>query len=1077
MGANCRPSSDKDAILRTRVVYWLPVTYLVGGIAWITGSDYLLGRLFRDDPNALLFAGSLKGVLFVSVTALLLFVALYLRVGVAPAGRMAERSAVETRAWKPLVIFLVAAVGIGAAGVSLYATQAGEIRRNRAAELRSVAGLKATQIEYWLEDRRKALEQVAASPFLREALEEWLAGREPEAGPRLETRIQGVRHAHDFAAVQILGADGERLAGAGESFEPTAELRAAMRSAARAAAAVSTGLYFARDPTGSRAVMDQVVALRAPARETRRLLGFIVARSDPEQFLIPLVKAWPLAETSGESLLLQRQGDEVVALGGIRESGAAPVTQRWPLARRDLASVRAVLGERDTIQGNDHRGVPVLAVGVPVVGTDWFLLAKVDLSDVHAPLLRILLMASVLVAAALVAAAALIVLWWRREELRMGLALARSEQRASALVQHFAWASRLANDMVVLCDEEGTILEVNDRASETYGYSREELIGRSLFEVELRDAGGGGEAEVRRDFEAILAAGQRRFEAVHRRKDGRPLPVEISSRCMDVGGRRYVQSIMRDITERRVHEQRIAEISAERDRLLKRLELQFERMPMGCVVSGPDWRVLQINAAFERIFGYSREELDRDDAWELIVPAEVRDWLLAQMAPLATGDATLTLVNENLTKAGPRITCRWTNTPLHGPAGEFLGIVGMCEDITQQIATERALRSSEARFRALAEVAPAVVFRIDSEGRCTYVNSRWREFAGTEPSAAFGLGWVDSVHPDDRDALAKARQSALATGNFRMEFRLVRPDRSAAWVLVLATREFGADGLPTGFVGMVTDITDLKATELELQESRNRLEERVRQRTRELEAAKERAEQADRVKSRFLSTMSHELRTPLNSILGFTDVLLEGLSGPLNEEQRRHLGIVRDSSDHLLGLINDLLDLSRIEAGQLRVEIANVDLPELLRRRVQAFEAEAARKGLALAAAVGAGVGVIRSDAQRVAQIVDNLLSNALKFTETGSVALAACVAGDRVEVEVRDTGPGIDPQYLPMLFEPFFTRAVGAAGRSYEGIGLGLPIAHHLAQALGGTIAVASRPGEGSSFTLSLPVAGPQPA
>jgi signal transduction histidine kinase len=293
-------------------------------------------------------------------------------------------------------------------------------------------------------------------------------------------------------------------------------------------------------------------------------------------------------------------------------------------------------------------------------------------------------------------------------------------------------------------------------------------------------------------------------------------------------------------------------------------------------------------------------------------------------------------------------------------------------------------------------------------------------------------------------------------------------------VLGQAVPERGENGKVTGFVGTLTDINELKATELDLERSRDLLEHRVQERTRELEAAKERAEHADRVKSTFLSTMSHELRTPLNSILGFTDVVLEGLSGPLTDEQRRHLGIVRDASVHLLGLINEVLDLSRIEAGQLRVEIGTVDLPELLRRRVQGFEAEAARKGLALSATIDGVVGGILSDAQRVSQIVDNLLSNAVKFTEAGSVSLAARLAGDRVEVDVRDTGPGIGPEDLPLLFKPFFTHPAGARGRAHEGVGLGLPISRHLAEALGGTIRVASTPGHGSTFTLTLPVAGP---
>jgi signal transduction histidine kinase len=281
------------------------------------------------------------------------------------------------------------------------------------------------------------------------------------------------------------------------------------------------------------------------------------------------------------------------------------------------------------------------------------------------------------------------------------------------------------------------------------------------------------------------------------------------------------------------------------------------------------------------------------------------------------------------------------------------------------------------------------------------------------------------------------------------------------------------DGGITGYVGTVTDITDLKQAQAEIEEARGLLEQRVAERTRELVAAKERAERADTVKSSFLSMMSHELRTPLNSILGFTDVILQRFSGPLTPEQERQLGIVRDSSMHLLALINDVLDISRIEAGQLRLEIGPMDLPDLLRRRTQAFEAQAWAKGLALECRIADGVGVIRSDAKRIAQIVTNLLSNAVKFTEQGRVTLDARATGHGVEIEVSDSGHGIAADELPLLFTAFEQLATTRRGNK-DGTGLGLAISRHLARALGGDIRVASTLGKGSQFTVHLPLAAP---
>jgi len=244
----------------------------------------------------------------------------------------------------------------------------------------------------------------------------------------------------------------------------------------------------------------------------------------------------------------------------------------------------------------------------------------------------------------------------------------------------------------------------------------------------------------------------------------------------------------------------------------------------------------------------------------------------------------------------------------------------------------------------------------------------------------------------------------------------------------------------------------------------------VAERTAELAIARDRAEQADRLKSAFLATMSHELRTPLNSIIGFTGILLMGLVGPLTAEQEKQLNMVQDSARHLLELINDVLDISKIEAGQVELAHDPFDMQATIRKSLEKISPLAEKKGLAVKAEIDPAVGPIVGDRRRTEQILINLLSNAVKFTEQGDVRLEARVEGGWLVTRVIDTGIGIRPEDLDMLFKPFRQVDTGTT-RQYEGTGLGLSICKRLAESMGGSIQVQSEWGKGSCFVLTLPL------
>jgi len=261
-----------------------------------------------------------------------------------------------------------------------------------------------------------------------------------------------------------------------------------------------------------------------------------------------------------------------------------------------------------------------------------------------------------------------------------------------------------------------------------------------------------------------------------------------------------------------------------------------------------------------------------------------------------------------------------------------------------------------------------------------------------------------------------------------------------------------------------------------LREMNEGLELKVALRTRELESAVTRAEAADRLKSAFLATMSHELRTPLNSIIGFTGLLLQKLPGPLNSEQEKQLGMVRGSASHLLDLINDVLDLSKIEAGQLPLKSEIFPIHDSLERVLASVAPQAAQKALPIVNEISPALGTMHSDRRRMEQIVLNLLNNAIKFTDRGSVTLQASLISTPVpslRLVVRDTGIGIRPEDQALLFLPF-SQVDSGLTRQHEGTGLGLAICRRVTELLGGTITVRSEWQRGSEFTVILPLKSP---
>jgi PAS domain S-box-containing protein len=385
------------------------------------------------------------------------------------------------------------------------------------------------------------------------------------------------------------------------------------------------------------------------------------------------------------------------------------------------------------------------------------------------------------------------------------------------------------------------------------------------------------------------------------------------------------------------------------------------------------------------------------------------------------------------------------------------------------------LRKSEKKYRDIFENAVMGIYQSTPEGKYRDVNPALAHIFGYKTPEEVIASVHDIqrelyVNPVDRTKLINIFNQEGFVKGFQVEYK--RRDGSRFWISISGKAIRDEEGNILYYEGTIEDITQQKQAEAELIQYREHLEELVRERTAELEIAKTKAESADRLKSAFLATMSHELRTPLNSIIGFTGILIQRLGGPLNEEQDKQLNMVYNSAKHLLELINDVLDISKIEAEQLKVVSETFDLRDSLEKVIKSTRPLADKKGLELSVSVASEIGLIKSDCRRVEQILLNLISNSIKFTEQGFVRMNCEFNENKVIIAVKDSGIGIKQEDMDILFKAFQQIETGIT-RKYDGTGLGLSICKKLAHLLGGEIEVVSEWGVGSTFSLILPKEG----
>jgi PAS domain S-box-containing protein len=641
--------------------------------------------------------------------------------------------------------------------------------------------------------------------------------------------------------------------------------------------------------------------------------------------------------------------------------------------------------------------------------------------------------------------------------------------------QLLAAALRAAGCGIAIVDRNGIIVEVNGAYASMLGYRPDELVGHPIERFTHP-----GEVEATKELRegALQGGASRRLEKRYLHRNGATVWGRVNLSLLPGGADQepFVVGVIENIDDLKRAEADLRASEARTQSLVEGARYAVVSMCAGGKITS--WSE---NAT--AIFGWTAEEAIGRSLPETILPAPLHEAYERGMARhLEHGDGTIIGHRLELTavrRDGAEIPIELAITPTGQPNAS--GFSAFVRDLSERRRAEQALRQSEGRFRTLIENIPGAVYRCgnDSDWTMELISDDITEITGYPASDFLGnciRSYGNVIHPNDSAGVAAAVDAAVqARKPFICEYRVVRSDGAERWVYEKGQPVFGSDGSVRWLDGVIFDVTDRKVAEAE----RDGLLAAERAARAEAEAAREQLEaqndelrKLDRLKDEFVALVSHELRTPLTSIMGYLDLVAAGEAGPVTDNQTRFLEVASRNASRLLTVVGDLLFIAQVDAGRLDLDLGLVDLGGVAQDSVEAARLAAAARGVTIGLEA-AGSTYLRGDRLRLAQLLDNLVSNAIKFTPHGGcVTVAVSLAGGEARVTVSDTGIGIAEDEQAQLFEPFF-RASGAQRLAVPGTGLGLTISKAIVEAHGGTIAVDSREGEGTTFTLVLPTRG----
>lgn len=1048
-----------------------------------------------------------------------------------------------------IAIFLFLAANIIAFGYINYRSYEGHYRRDIELQLAAIADLKSDEISGYLEERlgdggmlfKRDTFYYAVRRFFEdpedkkneEYLRKWLA----RYGTHYQYANAIILDTNGVVRISVPQAEGKTCSSILKRIPEVLRARQ-----------VELG-DFCRSEYDNRVYLSVVVPILGEDAGSPPI-GVLVLRIDPETHLYPFIEKWPIPSQTAETLLVRRDGEDVLFLNELRFQKNTALDLRFSIDKNaDLPAAKAALGNTGIMEGRDYRGVPVVAYVRAVPNSPWFIVARLDVSEAYAPMRRQLWYMAVFYIALIVVVGTALWFVWRRQSLIFyraqyigGEALGESEERYRMLFE-------AAKDGVLIVDfDTGIILDVNPFLTKLLGYSKSDLLKKYLWDVGIFK----NIAASKDSFLELQAKGYIRYEDLPlETRSGTDVEVEFVSNVYYSAGKKTIQYNIRDITERRHMEME----------LHLRGEI-VKNMAEGVYIVGADDGIIKYcNPKFENMFGYDPGEMigKHVSIVNAFVDKDPKETAKEIMDTIEKTGEWRGEVN-NVKKDGTVLCCYASCSLFHHPVYGRV-IVAVHNDITERRHAEEALGESESKFKTLFNDSRDGIILADIESKQFIMcNKSVCKMLGYTEGEMIRLS-VNDIHPaEDLPRIIETFESQ-ARGEIRLavdlpvkrkdgtvfyaevnttliilkgkrylmgSFRDVSERKRAEEMLRSSEDSYRAifesanDAIiirdintyeitnannrayemfcypPGEMTGLGLEAVSVKSAQYSIEKLRQNFKNAADDRpqvfewhaldkfargfwveinvrraviggkyrllsvVRDITERKQLLEQKDS----FVNMVSHELRTPLGAIKEAVALVSEGRVGPLGEKQKDVIEVAKRNVDRLARLIDDVLDLQRIDAGRMELRLKENDLNEAIKEVYRTMISLAAKKGLVFTVKLDENIPLIKFDRDKIAEVLINLVNNAIKFTEKGGIVITSSRGQNFIQVSVADTGPGVKEEDMPKLFQRFaqLTRSPG-------GTGLGLAISKEIIEAHRGKIGAESEFGKGATFHFILPI------